>query len=189
MIGNICSIQPISVHDGPGIRTTVFMKGCSLRCFWCHNPESQERAKTVAYYPHKGIGAVRAGQLVLSRKTGGRHFIRKNVSDAARVRGSALHKRSKRSGRKEKHGSKRRFLTPAVGTIPKSRARRWIFRIPLMNSFAQKSMLPVSTASPSRLMRTIFLPRRKSCARAFATWRRRRCWRNKTNTKKRLRIP
>jgi len=39
-IGNIFNIQRFSVHDGPGIRTTVFMQGCSLSCWWCHNPES-----------------------------------------------------------------------------------------------------------------------------------------------------
>lgn len=37
----IFNIQKFSVHDGPGIRTTVFFKGCPLRCLWCHNPESQ----------------------------------------------------------------------------------------------------------------------------------------------------
>ena len=37
-------LQRFSVHDGPGIRTTVFCKGCSLRCFWCHNPEAIEPA-------------------------------------------------------------------------------------------------------------------------------------------------
>ena len=39
--GWILSLQRFSVHDGPGIRTTVFMKGCPLRCLWCDNPESQ----------------------------------------------------------------------------------------------------------------------------------------------------
>jgi pyruvate formate lyase activating enzyme len=38
---NIIDIKHFSVHDGPGIRTTVFLKGCPLRCNWCHNPESQ----------------------------------------------------------------------------------------------------------------------------------------------------
>lgn len=38
---NIFNIQKFSVHDGPGIRTTVFFKGCPLKCWWCHNPESQ----------------------------------------------------------------------------------------------------------------------------------------------------
>ena len=38
--GTIYSIQRYCVHDGPGIRTTVFFKGCPLGCVWCHNPES-----------------------------------------------------------------------------------------------------------------------------------------------------
>ncbi len=40
--GLIFNIQRYSIHDGPGIRTTVFLKGCPLSCFWCQNPESQE---------------------------------------------------------------------------------------------------------------------------------------------------
>lgn len=39
----IFDIKRFAVHDGPGIRTTVFLKGCPMRCWWCHNPESQER--------------------------------------------------------------------------------------------------------------------------------------------------
>lgn len=39
--GMVYNIQRFSIHDGPGIRTTVFLKGCPLRCFWCQNPESQ----------------------------------------------------------------------------------------------------------------------------------------------------
>ncbi len=40
--GIVFNIQRYSIHDGPGIRTTVFLKGCPLRCFWCQNPESQK---------------------------------------------------------------------------------------------------------------------------------------------------
>ena len=40
MQGTVFNIQRFSLHDGPGIRTTVFLKGCNLSCAWCHNPES-----------------------------------------------------------------------------------------------------------------------------------------------------
>ena len=39
--GIVFNIQKFSVNDGPGIRTTVFMKGCPLDCVWCSNPESE----------------------------------------------------------------------------------------------------------------------------------------------------
>jgi pyruvate formate lyase activating enzyme len=47
MTGLIFHIRSFSVHDGPGIRQTVFLKGCPLRCSWCHNPESQESDQEV----------------------------------------------------------------------------------------------------------------------------------------------
>jgi len=42
--GLVFDIKRYALHDGPGIRTTVFLKGCALRCWWCHNPESQATA-------------------------------------------------------------------------------------------------------------------------------------------------
>jgi pyruvate formate lyase activating enzyme len=45
--GIVFDIQRFSIHDGPGIRTTVFLKGCPLRCAWCSNPESQELSPTL----------------------------------------------------------------------------------------------------------------------------------------------
>ena len=49
----IFDIQRGSYVDGPGIRTTVFFKGCNLRCKWCHNPESQSPKKQVLFYKNK----------------------------------------------------------------------------------------------------------------------------------------
>ena len=48
--GIIFDIQHFSLGDGPGIRTTVFLKGCPLKCEWCHNPESQESRPQVMYH-------------------------------------------------------------------------------------------------------------------------------------------
>ena len=39
--GRVFEIREFTLHDGPGVRTTVFLKGCPLRCAWCHNPEGQ----------------------------------------------------------------------------------------------------------------------------------------------------
>ena len=54
--GRIYDIQGYAVHDGPGIRTTVFTKGCPLRCFWCHSPESQSGDFELGYLPIKCLG-------------------------------------------------------------------------------------------------------------------------------------
>ncbi|WP_434510657.1 (2S)-3-sulfopropanediol dehydratase activating enzyme [Desulfitobacterium sp. AusDCA] len=55
-LGLVFNIQHYSVHDGPGIRTIVFVKGCPLRCKWCSNPESQERYPQLGYNSNKCIG-------------------------------------------------------------------------------------------------------------------------------------
>lgn len=54
--GIVADIQRASVHDGPGIRTTVFLKGCPLHCAWCHNPECIDYKPQIMYYPEKCIG-------------------------------------------------------------------------------------------------------------------------------------
>jgi len=54
--GVITNIQRFSIHDGPGIRTTVFLKGCNLRCFWCHNPETLEPKPQLQIFPNRCIG-------------------------------------------------------------------------------------------------------------------------------------
>lgn len=55
MTGRIVDMKRFAVHDGPGIRTTVFLKGCSLACLWCHNPESISGRPELAYYEQKCI--------------------------------------------------------------------------------------------------------------------------------------
>ena len=46
----IFNIQKFSTHDGDGVRTTIFFKGCPLRCMWCHNPESQHYYKELVEF-------------------------------------------------------------------------------------------------------------------------------------------
>ena len=61
--GLVFNIMRFSLHDGPGIRTTVFLKGCPLRCRWCHNPESQSREPEIIYF---GERCIRCGECVLA---------------------------------------------------------------------------------------------------------------------------
>lgn len=56
MKGRIFAVKRFAVHDGDGIRTTVFFKGCTLRCLWCHNPEGITFAPQLAVYSHKCVG-------------------------------------------------------------------------------------------------------------------------------------
>lgn len=55
MKGKILNIQRCSIHNGPGIRTTVFFKGCPMTCLWCHNPESQSFKNEVMYDQEKCV--------------------------------------------------------------------------------------------------------------------------------------
>lgn len=55
MKARIFEIKRFAVHDGDGIRTTVFFKGCPLRCVWCHNPEGLSGEAELAYFTHKCI--------------------------------------------------------------------------------------------------------------------------------------
>ena len=56
MEGIITAIKRGAVHDGDGLRTTVFFKGCPLKCLWCHNPEGISRDPQVAKFDHLCMG-------------------------------------------------------------------------------------------------------------------------------------
>ncbi len=51
----VFAIMRYCMHDGPGIRTTVFLKGCPLRCTWCHNPEGQRKEAELSYLEDRCI--------------------------------------------------------------------------------------------------------------------------------------
>ena len=55
----ITSIKRFAVHDGPGIRTTVFFKGCPMKCVWCHNPETISPRTEMGYFEHKCVSCGR----------------------------------------------------------------------------------------------------------------------------------
>ena len=57
--GTVTEIQRFSIHDGPGIRTTLFLKGCPLHCPWCHNPETIRPEPEVLFYPDHCIACGR----------------------------------------------------------------------------------------------------------------------------------
>ena len=70
MKGMIFNIQRYSIHDGPGIRTTVFLKGCPLACFWCQNPESQTLKPEILFDRTRCTGC---GKCVTACQIGGKH--------------------------------------------------------------------------------------------------------------------
>jgi pyruvate formate lyase activating enzyme len=78
MDGYIFDIKPFAVHDGPGIRTTIFLKGCPLACKWCHNPEGISRERQLAWFAHKCadcLACVKVCPTGAHGESGGRHTL------------------------------------------------------------------------------------------------------------------
>ena len=101
MRGIITDIIPFSVNDGPGIRTSVFFKGCPLRCRWCHNPETQHPTPQVMVLPtrcvHCGACAARPsgargvhGEYDSSRCTGCGQCAARCPTEACRLSGMVM---------------------------------------------------------------------------------------------------
>jgi pyruvate formate lyase activating enzyme len=83
--GLILNIQHFCTHDGPGIRTTVFLKGCSLRCKWCSNPESIHLKPELAYKRSQCIGAKACGLCLKDPCAEGAFYVVEGEDDRVQV--------------------------------------------------------------------------------------------------------
>ncbi len=63
LIGTVLDIERFSVHDGKGIRTVVFLKGCPLKCEWCANPESQQLRAQVGFFKEKCVACMKCADI------------------------------------------------------------------------------------------------------------------------------
>ena len=81
--GMVFNIQKYSIHDGRGIRTLVFMKGCPLRCRWCSNPESQTFSEEIMFIKNKCIGCGKCVKVCPQKATDAKTFeIDRNICTA-----------------------------------------------------------------------------------------------------------
>ncbi len=83
----VTDIQRFCMHDGPGVRTVVFLKGCPLSCAWCHNPEGQRAEQEILFYENKCIGC---GACVSSCPVGAHALHPERVFDRDRCIGCGL---------------------------------------------------------------------------------------------------
>ncbi len=82
-MGKITNIQRFCIDDGPGIRTTVFLSGCPLKCLWCHNPETWSLNGTMFYYPDKCVSCGKCTNICKNHVIeNGRHVFKRENCNA-----------------------------------------------------------------------------------------------------------
>ena len=87
--GLVSSIQRFSIGDGPGIRTTVFLQGCPLRCAWCHNPETIPASPALLFFENLCAGCRECAKRCPARAhtfDGGRHIFQRTLCTACGAR-------------------------------------------------------------------------------------------------------
>lgn len=101
--GLLMDVKRFAVHDGPGVRTTLFLKGCPLRCLWCHNPEGISPRPETAYYAHKCINCGECARVCPSgaqrMDAGGHRFDREMCVACGACEGACLGEAMKLFGR------------------------------------------------------------------------------------------
>ena len=95
--GQVSALQHFSTGDGPGIRTTVFFKGCSLRCSWCHNPETQTSTPELMFFRNR---CTSCGRCVAVCPTGVHRMVETGNAEA-----TAPNSRSEQTARPDSSGS------------------------------------------------------------------------------------
>jgi len=86
-LGTIFDLQRTSLHDGPGIRTAAFLKGCPLRCLWCHNPESQSRGREISF---RAEACAECGECVTACEHGAHSLIQNQAGDTVHIYNRSL---------------------------------------------------------------------------------------------------
>ena len=180
MSGLIYNIQHYSIHDGPGIRTTVFFKGCPLRCWWCHNPESQEAAVEQVVVRESWMGrTLPAKSAVGSRQSAvevmrrlrkmryftgvGRRgdFFRRRAIDAGGFPGG-----NAATVQRERHSYSYRYLRACrTGRIPQKLmelADLWLFDLKLMDDVKHVEYTGVSNELALKNLEMLARPGKKS---------------------------
>ena len=111
MYGKIFDIQHCSLSDGNGIRTAIFLKGCPLRCAWCHNPESQSADSELLFYAHKCTGC---GKCLRDCESASTANFARYAANARKSAPPAQTKSAAKSFRRKKSSPKRKKISRSI---------------------------------------------------------------------------